>query len=57
MERRAGLRSLKEGEIDFMSDLIITNRADPNVIVALVGNKCDLEDKRVIEREVSELYE
>ena len=27
-------------------------RADPNVIVALVANKCDLEDKRVVSREV-----
>ena len=33
----------------------LKRRADPSVIVALVGNKCDLESKRVIEREVLHL--
>lgn len=34
----------------------LQRRGDPNVVIALAGNKCDLEDNRQISREEAEEY-
>lgn len=34
----------------------LQRRGDPNVVIALAGNKCDLEDNRQIPREEAEEY-
>lgn len=34
----------------------LQRRGDPNVVIALAGNKCDLEENRQIPREEAEEY-